>query len=168
VIVITGATGSIGCALLDKLGDRAVAVVRRQEQGAELGGRYVVGDFNRPETIGKALSAGDRLFLNSSIWPGFVQRHCEVIDLAAKEGAAQVVTVSVRGAKPGEPLGGGMHGEVEAHLVASGLPYAILRPVGFMQNLIGEVREGDIYGAYGQAKVGYIDTRDIAEVAAAC
>ncbi|MEU7984112.1 SDR family oxidoreductase [Streptosporangium canum] len=173
MIVVTGATGTIGRALIDRLGETGpavVAVVRRPEQGESLGCDYVVGDFDRPETIGAALSPGDRLFLNSSLWPGFVHRYREVIDLARSAGVAQVVKVSVRGAEPGALLGGGMHGEVEAHLKASGLAWSILQPVGFMQNLPAEVSfkdgEGRFYGSYGPGRVGYIDTRDIADVAA--
>ncbi|SFJ63492.1 Uncharacterized conserved protein YbjT, contains NAD(P)-binding and DUF2867 domains [Streptosporangium canum] len=173
MIVVTGATGTIGRALIDRLGETGtavVAVVRRPEQGESLGCDYVVGDFDRPETIGAALSPGDRLFLNSSLWPGFVHRYREVIDLARSAGVAQAVKVSVRGAEPGALLGGGMHGEVEAHLKASGLAWSILQPVGFMQNLPAEVSfkdgEGRFYGSYGPGRVGYIDTRDIADVAA--
>ncbi|MEV4243020.1 NAD(P)H-binding protein [Streptosporangium canum] len=174
MIVVTGATGSIGRVLIDRLraaGTAVVAVVRRPEQGESLGCDYVVGDFDRPETIGAALSPGDRLFLNSSLWPGFVPRYREVIDLVRSAGVAQVVKVSVRGAEPGALLGGGMHGEVEAHLKASGLAWSILQPVGFMQNLPAEVSfqdgEGRFYGSYGPGRVGYIDARDIADVAAA-
>ncbi|WP_248964750.1 SDR family oxidoreductase [Sphaerisporangium perillae] len=167
MIVVTGATGSIGRALIERLdgeGEEVLAVLRRP---ADLGCEYVLGDFDRPETVGEALSAGDRLFLNTSPWPGFVRGHRAVIDLAREAGVAQVVSVSVRGAAPGAPLAGGMHGEVDDHLRASGVPWSILRPVGFMQNLLTDVRDGRIYGSYGQGRVGYIDTRDIADVAAA-
>ncbi|MBN6055495.1 NAD(P)H-binding protein [Nonomuraea sp. RK-328] len=130
-------------------------------------GREVVGDFERSETIGRVLSPGDRLFLNSSLWPGFVDAHRRVIDLAREAGVAQVVTVSVRGAEPGALLGGGMHGVVDDHLRASGLPYAILQPVGYLQNLLTKVRNGRFFGSYGPIEVGYIDVRDVAGVAAA-
>ncbi|MEU0570774.1 NmrA family NAD(P)-binding protein [Nonomuraea sp. NPDC005983] len=165
MIVVTGATGSIGRALIDTLrGEEVVAVVRRP---VDLGCEYVLGDFDQPETIGKVLSAGDRLFLNSSLWPGVVAAQQAVIDLAREAGVAQVVSVSVRDARPGAPLGGGLHGEIDAHLRRSGLPWSILEPTGFMQNLLADVREGRFYGAYGSARVNYIDTRDIADVAAA-
>ncbi|WP_283136531.1 NAD(P)H-binding protein [Rhizohabitans arisaemae] len=165
MIVITGATGSIGRALVRRLrGEEVTAVVRTP---ADLGCRYVLGDFERPETIGKVLSPGDRLFLNSSLWPGFVTAHRAVIDLAREAGVAQIVTVSVRDAAPGQPLGGGPHGEVDEYLRASGIPWSILQPVGFMQNLLGGIRDDLIHGSYGPGGVGYIDTRDIADVAAA-
>nr|WP_062333178.1 NAD(P)H-binding protein [Herbidospora sakaeratensis] len=165
-IVVTGATGTIGRALIGELGGAALAVVRRPEQGADLGCEHVVGDLERPESI--PVGPGDRLFLNSSIWPGFVAAHRAVIDHAAARGAAQVVTVSVRGATPAGLLASGLHGQVDDHLTASGVPWSILAPVGFMQNLAGDVDdEGRIFGAYGRGPVGYIDARDIAAVAAA-
>ncbi|MEV4393106.1 NAD(P)H-binding protein [Nonomuraea sp. NPDC049607] len=166
MIVVTGATGTIGRALTQELGGAVRAVVRRAEQGVELGCDYVVGDLERPESI--PVEPGDRLFLNSAQWPGFVRAHRAVIDHAAASGAAQVVTVSVRGVTPGSLLGFGLHGQVDEHLKASGVPWLILAPVGFMQNLAGDVdEEGRIFGSYGGGRVGYIDARDIAAVAAA-
>jgi NAD(P)H dehydrogenase (quinone) len=165
MIVVTGATGTIGRALVEELGGAVRAVVRRAEQGEELGCDYVVGDLERPASI--PLEPGDRLFLNSALWPGFVAAHKAVIDHAAAAGVAQVVTVSVRGVTSGSLLGFGMHGQVDEHLKASGVPWSILAPVGFMQNLAGDVdEEGRIFGSYGGGRVGYIDARDIAAVAA--
>jgi len=137
MIVVTGATGTIGRALIEDLGGAARAVVRRAEQGEELGCDYVVGDLERPESI--PLEPGDRLFLNSALWPGFVRAHKAVIDHAAAAGVAQVVMVSVRGVTSGSLLGFGMHGRVDEHLKVSGAPWSTLAPVGFMQNLAGDV-----------------------------
>ncbi|MDO3704787.1 NAD(P)H-binding protein [Micromonospora sp. C28SCA-DRY-2] len=174
MIVVTGAAGQIGRALigqLDRRGVRRRAVVRQHRQGAELGGSYVVGDFDDPDSIRKALEPGARLLLNSSLGPDFVRQQRKLVDLAAEAGVAHVVKVSVRGATPGGLLGLGMHGEVEAHLKRSGLAWSILQPVGFMQNLFTEVafdgdEQGRFHGSYGPGRVGYIDARDVAEVAA--
>ncbi|UBU09720.1 NAD(P)H-binding protein [Nonomuraea gerenzanensis] len=166
MIVITGATGNIGRSLVRRLhGHDPLAVVRRPIE--DLGGPYTLADFEQPRTIGGLLSPGDRLFLNSGLWPGVVEAHRAVIDLAAEAGVAQIVAVSVRDAAPGAPLGMGMHGEIDEHLRKSGVPYAILQPTGFMQTLPRDVRDGTLYGAYGPAPVNYIDTRDLADVAAA-
>ncbi|MFC7111668.1 hypothetical protein ACFQQB_71550 [Nonomuraea rubra] len=75
--------------------------------------------------------------------------------------------MSVRDAAPGARLGMGLHGQADAHLRKSGVPYAILQPTGFMQTLPRDVRDGTMYGSYGSAAVNYIDTRDLADVAAA-
>ncbi|MGW4499717.1 NmrA family NAD(P)-binding protein [Micromonospora sp. NPDC004336] len=173
MIVVTGASGQIGRSLiaqLDTWGAPRRAVVRQHRHGAELGGDYVVGDFDDPDSIRRALVPGARLLLNGSLGPDFVTQQRRLVDLAAEAGVAHVVKVSVRGAAPGGLLGLGMHGEVEAHLKSSGLAWSILQPVGFMQNLPTEVTfdgdHGAFHGSYGPGRVGYIDARDIAAVAA--
>ncbi|MEU6075281.1 NmrA family NAD(P)-binding protein [Micromonospora sp. NPDC047074] len=173
MIVVTGASGQIGRSLieqLDRSGAPRRAVVRQHRHGAELGGDYVLGDFGEPESIRRALVPGARLLLNGALGPDFVAQQRALIDLAAEVGIAHVVKVSVRDAARGGLLGLGMHGEVEAHLKDSGLGWSILQPVGFMQNLFTEVAfdgdQGRFHGSYGPGRVGYIDARDIAAVAA--
>lgn len=169
MIVVTGGTGTIGGALIDRLrsqdvGQVVLAVVRRP---VDLGVETVLGDFNEPESIVKPLSPGDRLFLNAVPFPRFVETFSEVIDLAKAAGVAQIVSVSVRGAKPGNKLSSGVHGEVDEHLRASGVPYAILQPTSFMQNLSRDLRRDRFHGSYGKSRINYIDARDVGEVAAA-
>lgn len=165
MIVVTGGTGSIGRALIENLRDRDVLAVVRKP--ADLGVRQAPGDFTRPESVAGHLSAGDRLFLNSALFPQFVASFTRVIDLAKAAGVAQIVMVSVRGAKPGAPLSAGPHGEIDEHLRASGVPYAILQPTGFMQNLIRDLRGDRLYGSWGDSRMNYIDARDVGDVAAA-
>jgi uncharacterized protein YbjT (DUF2867 family) len=175
VIVVTGASGQIGRALveqLDRWGAPRRAFVRQHRHGTELGGDYVVGDLDDPDSVRRALVPGARLLMNGSLGPEFVTQQRRLVDFAAEAGVAHVVKVSVRGATPGGLLGLGMHGEVETHLKSSGLAWSILQPVGFMQNLLTEVTfdgdvEGRFHGSYGPGRVGYIDARDVAAVAAA-
>ncbi|RUL94385.1 NAD(P)H-binding protein [Verrucosispora sp. FIM060022] len=174
MIIVTGATGRIGRALVDRLDRHAVArraVVRQPRHVAELGGDVTLADFADPRSIRAALVPGARLLLNGVPGPDFVHQQRSIIDLAAEAGVAQLVKISVRGAAPGALLAQGQHGEIDDHLRASGLPYLILQPVGFMQNLLPEVSftdgEGRFYGSYGSGPVGYLDARDIADVAAA-
>jgi uncharacterized protein YbjT (DUF2867 family) len=63
------------------------------------------------------------------------------------------------------------HRRVEDKLRASGLGYTILRPNGFMQNIVAfyapSIRaQGSFYAAMGNAQISYIDVRDVASVAA--
>ena len=63
------------------------------------------------------------------------------------------------------------HRKVEEKLKASGLAYAILRPNSFMQNMqtyyASSIRsQGAFYVAMGNARISFIDVRDLARVAA--
>ncbi|MGH9627894.1 MAG: SDR family oxidoreductase [Bryobacteraceae bacterium] len=64
---------------------------------------------------------------------------------------------------------GKVHGETEAAIEQSGIPYTLLRPALFMQNFFRSAstitREGLIYLPIGDARVGFVDARDIAAVA---
>ena len=70
-ILVTGATGNVGAALVERLrrgGVPFVAAVRdvaraRERLGADLA--YVPFDFTRPETYGAAFAGIERLFLGT-------------------------------------------------------------------------------------------------------
>src|SRR5207245_3828234 len=61
------------------------------------------------------------------------------------------------------------HAAIERHLRESGLSWTILQPSYFFQNFFIYAAtiapQGAFYGAMGDAPIGWIDTRDIAEVA---
>lgn len=61
------------------------------------------------------------------------------------------------------------HGRTDDELRHAGIASVILRPHFFMQNLLADVAslrsDGVIYAAAGDARLGMIDTRDIADVA---
>jgi uncharacterized protein YbjT (DUF2867 family) len=180
VILVTGATGSIGRHLLTRLRQRRVpflALVRSQERGRELDCDFTVGDFDDPGSIARALRGVDRLFLNAG---GAVPAHGDqpmirqqeaAIDAAVAAGVSQVVKVSVLGARAGGRLATGAHWRIEEHLRASGLAWSVLRPSGFMQNFLtgaGSLTiDGRLIDGYGGGKVAYIDCYDIAACAAA-
>jgi uncharacterized protein YbjT (DUF2867 family) len=63
------------------------------------------------------------------------------------------------------------HGKSEAQLEESGLGWTILRPTIFMQNLVPFIgpsvsKESTLYAPAGDALLPWVDTRDIAAVAA--
>ena len=74
------------------------------------------------------------------------------------------------GADPTSPISYSRgHAELDAHLVSSELPWTILAPNGYFQNLLSSadsIKQGALYGTAGDGAVGFIDTRDIGEVAA--
>ncbi|MFF3573429.1 NAD(P)H-binding protein [Nocardia jiangxiensis] len=178
MILVTGATGSIGRHLVRRLRQQDIplrAFVRDPDRGRELGCELAVGDFDDPDSIEAALSGVERVFLCSpgaGPAPGpqpMVAQQTRVIDAAVRAGVRRVVKVSVRGARPGGLLAEGGHAEIEARLEASGLDWSIVQPSGFMQNFLtgaGTFTDGgDLLGAYGSARVSYIDCADIAACA---
>jgi prepilin-type processing-associated H-X9-DG protein len=65
---------------------------------------------------------------------------------------------------------GRWHGEIDRHLAESGLPHTLVLPSGFMQNFLASAQyvadQGVLYAMTGETRVSYIDTRDVAAVAA--
>lgn len=69
MILVTGATGSIGRHLIRGLQARRVplrAKVRDEARGRQLGVDFVVADFDDPASLATAMSNVDRLFLNGA------------------------------------------------------------------------------------------------------
>ncbi|MFJ5991504.1 NAD(P)H-binding protein [Lentzea sp. NPDC092896] len=177
MILVFGASGSIGRRLVELLpADEVVAFARDPAKGAALGCRYVVGDLDDPVSVASALVGVERVFLNAGgavPAPGeqpMVRQQRAVIDAAVAAGVAHVVKLSVWHAAADGLLAEGAHWEVEEHLRSSGLGWSVLRPSGFMQNFVtggGTFTEnGHLLGAYGDARVSYVDCADIAAAAA--
>ncbi|MGX4736525.1 NAD(P)H-binding protein [Kitasatospora griseola] len=177
MILVTGATGSVGRHLVRRLADRGVefrALVRDRAKGRELGCDHVIGDFDDPASLAAAFEGVDRLFLNG---PGaqavdgeqpMVRQLGAVIDAAAAAGVERVVKISVWHASPGGALSEGAHWELDRRLAASGLPWTVLQPSGFLQNLLGPgafTPDGQLIGRYGDGAISHIDCHDIAACA---
>ncbi|MFI0424401.1 SDR family oxidoreductase [Spongiactinospora sp. 9N601] len=179
MILVTGATGSIGRYLVRELLERDLPVrafVRDAAKGRALGCEFVLGDFDDPSSLAAALKGVDRVFLNGSgVVPAdgeqpMVRQQRTAIDLAREAGVSQVVKLSVWQPRPGGKLSVGAHWAIEQHLKESGPPWTILQPNAFMQNfLTGQAAftmDGDLHGAYGDGRMSYIDCADIAACAA--
>ena len=178
MILITGATGTTGRGVVEelrRLGAEGVRALVRDPARAgfirEAGFETVAGDFERPETLGAALEGVERALLLTPPTPYTVSHHREFIMAAAQAGVRHIVKLSAFGADADAPEGfGRWHGQSENLLKTSGLQWTILRPNFFMQNLLGQARQiaatGSIYQPLGDARASFIDTRDIAAVAA--
>ncbi|MFE7108866.1 NmrA family NAD(P)-binding protein [Streptomyces sp. NPDC057575] len=178
MILVTGATGSIGRSLVRRLrqdGAAFRALVRDETKGQALDCDFVVGDFDDPDSIAAAIAGADQLFLNSSgAQPldgeqPMIRWQKTVIDAARKAGVTHVVKVSVRHARQGAKLSQGAHWEIEEYLKASGLAWSLLQPAGFMQNFIAPgafTPDGNLISSYGSTPVAHIDCHDIAACAA--
>jgi uncharacterized protein YbjT (DUF2867 family) len=137
----------------------------------EAGFETVEGDFDRPETLGAALEGVERALLLTPPSTQTVEHQRAFIEAAGRAGVRHVVKFSAFGADANAPVGfAKWHGQAEDLLKSSGLAWTMLRPNFFMQNLPGQSRQiasdGAIYQPVGDGRASFIDTRDIAAVAA--
>lgn len=175
LVLVTGATGNVGRAVLDALADRGIPSRAALADGDSLrssnAGQVVRFDFLRPETFGAAAAGADGLFL---LRPPAISRVGptlnRLIDVATAAGVRHVVFLSVVGAgrNPLVP-----HHRVERHLRRSTVSWTLLRPSFFAQNLGDQyrrdIRQDDrVYVPAGDGRVAFVDVRDAGEVAAMC
>lgn len=178
-ILVTGATGRIGTALLPLLRERGhtvQAVTRRPEAVgalAEAGAEAVVGDVRAPDALREALADADAVFLLTADAPDQDRIEGALIAAAAAAGGKpHVVKLSAQSAGLDPPRSFGVfHRRAEQALEASGLPFTILRPVFFQQSLLlfaGDiVKKGKFAAPAGKGRIAMVDVGDIAAAAAA-
>jgi len=177
MILITGGTGKIGRELVQNLLARQCTfkvMVRSKEAFQDLerqGVQAVQGDFERPETFEGALSGVQAVFLLTTPRPGNVAIEQSFLAACLKNRVERAVRLSAMGANPWASSSLiRNHGKCEALLEESGLEWTILRPTIFMQNLAPMIgppvaKESTFYAPAGDARLPWVDTRDIAEVA---
>jgi uncharacterized protein YbjT (DUF2867 family) len=177
VILVTGATGHVGSELVRLLAEQgtpARALIHSPDKAApieRLGLEVAVGDLEQPDTLDAAMVGCDHLFLVSPPSPRQPEQEQNVIDAAKRAGVGHVVKQTVLGADPDASMAfGRWHGQIEQSLVQSGLAHTLLRPHSFMQNFLLSAQpvadQGVLYGMTGAGRTSYIDTRDVAAVAA--
>jgi len=182
-ILITGATGNVGRATVSYLLEQKsqdyqiVAAVRQSEhpelmdpKTAGMGDARVVNfEFDEPGTYAAALKGVTKLLLIRPNQVSDVSRHIfPFLDQVEKSGVKQIVFVSIVGAERNRVFA---NHRIETHLKKMSIPYTIVRPSLYMQNLIAlhgqEIRQNDrIFIPAGAGMVNYIDARDVARVVA--
>lgn len=166
--LVIGASGQIGSTLADLLAAQGQTVRRATSRAATQAGEVTV-NMGTGEGLAAALAGADQLFLMCP--PGYANQHellVPAIDAAKAAGVRKVLMLSAMGANADDsiPLR-----RAELHLERSGLAWNVIRPNWFMQNfhtfwLHGIQSQGQIFLPVGDAKGSFIDTRDVAAVAA--
>ncbi|MFI6662369.1 SDR family oxidoreductase [Streptomyces sp. NPDC050523] len=178
-IVVTGATGHLGRHVLEQLlekvpADRITAVVRDEARAADLaerGVRLAVADYNSPETFDSVFSAGDKVLLISGneFDKGRVGQHKAVIEAAKAAGVALLAYTSAPGSLTAA-LADDHRGTEEA-LLASGVPYVLLRNgwyhENYTENLAPVLEHGAVVQAAGEGRVSSASRADYAAAAVA-
>jgi uncharacterized protein YbjT (DUF2867 family) len=179
-ILVTGATGQSGQAVLREFARRRVPVRALVRDTANVGGlrelagvEVVEGDMLRPSSLGPALDGVDRALMISTAGPALVETQCTFVDAAQAAGLKHVVKFS--GAESGIGFRHEKfrftrnHQQAERYLEASGLAWTHLRPSQFMQVYLREARsivaDGVLALPTESITLSPVDIDDIAKVA---
>jgi uncharacterized protein YbjT (DUF2867 family) len=177
-VLVTGATGTTGSAVVERLLARGVGVrvmVRRETDVARfaaLGADVAVADFDDASACAAALAGVGRVYLVTPSSEHAETQQSRFAELAAEAGVERLVTLSQLGADESSPVRFlQWHAAVERHIRELGVGYTFLRPNLFFQGVLAVAgtiaSEGRFFAPIGDARVSAVDVRDIAAVAAA-
>jgi uncharacterized protein YbjT (DUF2867 family) len=174
-VLVIGATGSVGSEVVSQLvraGQQVKAATRTPASVhlSDAAVECVEFDFERPETFAKALTGVDRVFLIAR--PGDDDADVvafPLIDEMKRLKVRRVVNLTAMGVEAREDMA---LRKIERYLEESELDFTHLRPNFFMQvfstgPLLSDIcSTGGIHLPAADARLSYIDVRDIAAVAA--
>ena len=172
LFLVLGGTGKTGRRVLDLLaadGHTARSAARTPGRAAP-GVEPVRFDWDDPTTHAAALEGAEAVYV---VPPALRSDHPPLIaalaQRAATAGAARFVLLSARGVDqgPDNPLR-----QAEQAIATAGLPVTVVRPAWFMQNFTESffargVAQGSLVAPTGTGAAPFVDTADIAAVAAA-
>ena len=174
-ILVTGATGTVGSEVTRALA-HAGAEVRvgvRDPSRAPEGTKPVRFDWTDPSSFPEAFAGVDRAFLLLPFVEDMNATLPAALDAAKEAGVAFLLKMSAVGAAPDAKLAlARQHAAGEAMVAESGIPYAVIQPTFFQDNIFNYqgaalASEGAFFGASAGGKSSWISARDIGEVAAA-
>ena len=173
MILVTGATGKVGSEAVRLLRQRDLpvrALVRDPGKAAPLAGagaEIAQADLGQRGTIDAAMPGIDTVILVS---PGVPAQELNVVASAARAAVKHVVKVTSNASADSPIARRRWQAEIEAGLAASGLDHTLLRANAFMQNVLALAPAIRTTGGFGSSagagRVGMVDARDVAAVAA--
>ncbi len=178
--IVTATSGHLGRLIVESLLARGtapadiIATARNADKLtalAALGVRTAVLDYARPETVTAVVAPGDVLALvsGSELGRRFLQ-HSTVITAAREAGVGRIVYTSAPQATTSDLLLAPEHKATEEFLVASGVPFTILRNGWYTENYAGEIEKarqsGEIVASVGSGRVASASRADYADAAA--
>ncbi|MBV8672249.1 MAG: NAD(P)H-binding protein [Acidobacteriaceae bacterium] len=173
--LITGATGEVGSRVTRRLlecGIRPHVLTRTADKARRLFGDAVdifVGDLASPATMRKAIQGTEALFL-VSVGPEIPEQDRAVVEIARTENVRKIVKLSSLDVEQGLAIGA-WHEKGEAAVRDSGVPFVMVRPTGFMSNLLAWApsikSEGVVRSSTAEGRRPFIHPEDIAAVSVA-
>jgi len=180
-IIVTGATGHLGRLIVEALlrdGTPAADIVAAGRNTAKLDDLKALGvgvariDFSEPDTLETAFAGADTVMLVSASEPGqrFPQ-HKAAIDAAKTAGVSRIVYTSAPAATTSALVLAPEHKATEEYLVASDVPFTILRNGWYTENYTGAAQQaiasGTLASSTGAGTVSSASRKDYADAAAA-
>jgi uncharacterized protein YbjT (DUF2867 family) len=177
-VLVTGATGTTGSALVQLLSQRGVPVrvmVRRAADATRVGANLesaVVADFDDPDSLVAAVHGVSRAYLVTPSSEAAEAQQTRFAEIAANAGVELLVKLSQYAADEASPVRFlRYHAAVERRIRELGLGFTFLRPNLYFQGILAFSRsiatEGRFFAPIGNARISAVDIRDIADVAAA-
>lgn len=178
MILVTGATGTVGSHLVRELANSGVptrALVRSVDAVSSLldiGIEPTVGAFEDDDSLRRALAGVERVFLLSPAGTdAMVDQQLRVFE-AVTRGSDVSHVVKLSSITADEATDASIvaaHRQIEEALERSGIAWTHLRPNWFMQNELANGRSigtDGVFQAPDVSRVSMIDARDVAAVAA--
>lgn len=181
MILVTGATGHLGSAVIDQLlkntsKEKFIALARNEEKAQALTDKGVqvrIADFDDIASVEKAFQGIEKLLLISTVAQNRAEQQKAVVDAAKKAGVKHIVYTGITmedvNTSAIKTLMGS-HFETEDHIKESGLAYTFLRNSLYTDVIpmyVGEkVFETGIYLPAGNGKSPYALRREMGEAAA--
>lgn len=180
MIVITGASGQLGCLVIARLletvpASQIIAAVRDPKKVADLAAKGVQvrqADYSQPATLDGAFKGAERVLLISSSEVGQrLVQHQAVIDAAKRQGVKLLGYTSVLHASESKLGLAEEHRQTEAALARSGVPTVVLRNGWYHENYTAGVAHalanGAHFGSAGEGRISCASRADYAAAAAA-
>lgn len=179
MILVTGASGKTGKAILRAVSRRGLparALVRHAAQMEELltcGATEVVpGDLTNPSDLERAFHGVHVVYhICPNMHPEEEQIAANVIAAARQAGVSKFVYHSVMHPQTEEMAHHWAKLRVEGMIFQSGLPFSILQPCAYMQNVLAYLQPAREQGIYAlpyapSTRISMVDLDDVAETAA--
>ena len=174
-ILVTGASSTIGSALVRYLLSNNICVriaVHNEKAESEFEGcgcPVMKFDYTKKESLEKIFEGISGFFLSVPLkYPRIDDLVLPAIEIAKKQGVVHIVSLGAIGLELDNetPLS-----VLEKCVQCCGLQYTILRPNLLMQNVLtlaakGIREKGEIRLPAGDARISFVDARDVAEAAA--
>lgn len=173
-VLVTGATGNIASLVIPQLIEKGVSVrafvrnVSKAEKWKKMGVEIVEGEFSSADQLNEATKGMDVVLSITPPSEDAFENASAITRAAKNNGVKHLIRISAIGAAADAPTENGkLHYKTDEDIKAAGIPYTILRPQFYMQNVFMSapsiMEQGNMYWGMGEGKLGMIDIRDIAD-----